>query len=268
MNKKSNNRLSLWLTALSLLVGAFAYGVVVGKYQVFPYAQLRAARMVAAYAAPTEHKDEVSAGRQVNYRNRVDIHRIYTVNTDVVMIGDSITDYAEWSELFPAVSISNRGIAGDTTKGLLQRLDSVTATGATMAFIMIGVNDIIGGQSADLIYSDYEKIVNKLLLNGVRPYIQSTLFVGERRKDKNAEIAALNSRLQDLAGKKNIEFIDLNTRLSKDGVLDDQYTSDSIHLNSAGYEVWKGLLDPLMDQHVKILQSRANSSRIQPLSNR
>lgn len=40
--------------------------------------------------------------------------------TDVVMIGESITDGAEWREVFPNVAIVNRGINGDKCAGVLK----------------------------------------------------------------------------------------------------------------------------------------------------
>ena len=46
---------------------------------------------------------------------------------DVVMIGDSLTDGAEWREIFPDQKIVNRGIDSDTTDGVLARLDEIVS---------------------------------------------------------------------------------------------------------------------------------------------
>ncbi len=55
-----------------------------------------------------------------------------------VMIGDSLTNYGEWHEIFPETSIVNRGIVGDTTYGVIRRLDSIINTKPDNAFIMLG----------------------------------------------------------------------------------------------------------------------------------
>ena len=44
---------------------------------------------------------------------------------DIVFIGNSITDGAEWSELFNDLRIKNRGISGDVSAGVLNRIAEV-----------------------------------------------------------------------------------------------------------------------------------------------
>ena len=45
---------------------------------------------------------------------------------DVVMLGDSITEGADWAALLPQTRVHNHGIGGDDTVGVLRRLDLVT----------------------------------------------------------------------------------------------------------------------------------------------
>ncbi|HKM19400.1 MAG TPA: hypothetical protein VJY14_05000, partial [Aliarcobacter sp.] len=59
-------------------------------------------------------------------------------NIEIMMLGDSITDEGEWSELWGKV-VQNRGISGDTTSGVLDRLYTVNKN-IKKVFIMIGVN--------------------------------------------------------------------------------------------------------------------------------
>ena len=67
---------------------------------------------------------------------------------DTVMLGDSITDEARWDELLNSSTIQNRGISGDTTSGVLDRLDS-TNKNIKKVFIMVGINDIMRGKNVD-----------------------------------------------------------------------------------------------------------------------
>jgi len=66
---------------------------------------------------------------------------------DIVFIGDSLTDSAEWEDLFPSSNIANRGIGGDRTNGVLKRMNSIYSTNASKAFIMLGINDLKFGSN-------------------------------------------------------------------------------------------------------------------------
>ncbi|MGB9898194.1 GDSL-type esterase/lipase family protein, partial [Thermanaerothrix sp.] len=61
---------------------------------------------------------------------------------DIVFLGDSITDGARWDELFPGLSVKNRGINADTTRGVLARLDSILQGQPAAIFLLIGTNDL------------------------------------------------------------------------------------------------------------------------------
>ncbi|MDF2653065.1 MAG: glycoside hydrolase family 92 protein, partial [Paenibacillus sp.] len=59
---------------------------------------------------------------------------------DIEFFGDSLTDYGQWSELFPNTSVKNRGITGDDTERLLNRLSEVGNPAKLL--IMAGTNDL------------------------------------------------------------------------------------------------------------------------------
>ena len=70
---------------------------------------------------------------------------------DIVMLGNSITDGGEWAEILDNVHVKNRGISGDTTDGVLQRLSSITDGKPSKLFLLIGINDFAQGVSGDSI---------------------------------------------------------------------------------------------------------------------
>ncbi len=155
----------------------------------------------------------------------------------IVMLGDSITDEGEWSELWGKV-VQNRGISGDTTSGVLDRLYTIS-TSIEEVYIMIGVNDIMRGAKAQDVYLNYEKIVQFFQKKGIKVNIQSTLYIGEsRKKDFNAEVEKLNEKLKLFAKQNNIRFIDLNQILSSNKVLKADFTKDDLHLNGDAYKLW------------------------------
>ncbi|PUE64493.1 GDSL-type esterase/lipase family protein [Arcobacter caeni] len=156
----------------------------------------------------------------------------------VVMLGDSITDEGEWAELLDSRLIQNRGISGDTTDGVLQRLDSINKS-VKQVFIMIGVNDIMRGKSVDEIFTNYQKIVQILKEKDIKVYIQSTLYVGEKRAENfNIKVENLNTKLKQFASHNNLIFIDLNKILSSNKMLKHEFTSDDLHINGKAYVLW------------------------------
>lgn len=86
---------------------------------------------------------------------------LYSHPTDVVFAGDSITAYCPWNELYPELSVKNRGIGSDSTTCLLSRLDSIIKTEPSKIFIMIGVNDFAYGYSVEEAYQNYLMIIVK-----------------------------------------------------------------------------------------------------------
>ena len=155
-----------------------------------------------------------------------------------MMLGDSITDEGSWDELLNNDTIQNRGISGDTTDGVLDRLNSVNKS-IKQVFIMIGVNDIMRGRDVDTIFSNYQKIIQTFKDKNIKVYIQSTLYIGESRKANfNPKVEELNKRLEKYASENQITFINLNPIFAPNQVLKKEFTSDDLHLNGSAYKLW------------------------------
>ena len=155
-----------------------------------------------------------------------------------MMLGDSITDEGRWDELLNVSTVQNRGISGDTTSGVLERLDSISPN-IEKVFIMIGVNDIMRGASADEVYVNYLKIIKIFQKRNIKVYIQSTLFIGERRAENfNAKVEELDKKLENYAKENSITFINLNQIFAPNKVLEKKFTFDDLHLNGSAYELW------------------------------
>ena len=159
-------------------------------------------------------------------------------NKNITMIGDSITERGLWDELTNRNDIINRGISGDTTNGVLKRLDSLNSR-LKQAFIMIGINDLIKGERVEYVFENYKKIITLLKQKNITPIIQSTLYVGENTPPSyNQKVTQLNSLLLSYAKQNKIIFIDLNKYLAPNNYLNPKYSSDSLHLNGRGYIIW------------------------------
>ncbi|MCK5148131.1 hypothetical protein KAR48_15355 [bacterium] len=172
---------------------------------------------------------------------------------DIMLLGDSITDCGEWSELLPGYLTRNRGISGDRTDGVLKRMDEILSGRPKKIFLMIGVNDLSLGFSVDDIIANYRRIIRDIR-NGspeTKLYIQSLLPVNpapeySRFRDhvnKTRSIQLLNSRLKDLAKASGLTYIDLYSHFTVEhNYLNPDYTNDGLHLTGPGYIMWVSLL--------------------------
>jgi lysophospholipase L1-like esterase len=155
-----------------------------------------------------------------------------------IMLGDSITDEAQWDELLNSDTIQNRGISGDTTDGVIDRLNPI-GKNIEKVFIMIGVNDIMRGKPVDEVYLNYLKIIQFFKEKNIKIHIQSTLYIGESRKaDFNPKIEELNKRLEKYTSENQITFINLNPIFAPNKILKKEFTFDDLHLNGSAYNLW------------------------------
>ncbi len=166
--------------------------------------------------------------------------------SDVVLLGDSLTNEGEWAE-FLSASVKNRAISGDTTAGLLQRLEPIVQAKPHKVFLMIGINDIIRGVRIEQIVQNYTTILTRFRTDSpsTRVYVQSLLPVGDRRycQKMRSTILEVNQILPTLAQQFDYQYIDLYPQFTNpQGGLDPQYSQDELHLNGKAYDRWRQLI--------------------------
>jgi len=164
----------------------------------------------------------------------------------ILFIGHSLIEFFNWQERFPAEKVVNLGVAGETARGLLARIDSIAETfsSADMIFLMTGLNDVA---MEDTTFIDtYRDIVERL--KTVYPnaiiYIHSILPTMVEFID-NELIEEVNRSIQRLAHDAGVEYIDVyhlfidnNGRPIKEYFLD-----DGVHLSSNGYVAWSRMIE-------------------------
>lgn len=167
---------------------------------------------------------------------------------DIVMLGDSLTEGTDWAALFPGQAIANRGIGGDTTEGMLNRLDSVLGAAPRKVFFMAGINDIvIANRPVAEIFDRYRRIVETLRQARIPVIVQSTLLAGPAfPASTNIAVRDLDNRLQAYCASGACSYVDLNPILAPAGTLDLRYTSDHLHVNALGYQAWREKIAPLL----------------------
>ena len=170
---------------------------------------------------------------------------------EVVWMGDSITDGAEWSELFPGLRTLNRGISSDNTFGMLYRIGEVAKRKPVKLFLLIGINDIARNIPNEVILRNYVKLIDsiqiqspntKILIQTILP-TNNVFTQFKNHQNKTEQIAEVNSSLKIICQQRGLQLVDLFTAMSDaDGKLDKRYPNDGLHLNGAGYQRWKQFL--------------------------
>ncbi len=170
---------------------------------------------------------------------------------EIIFLGNSIIDGCNWSELLNNPHAKNRGISGDNTDGILNRLDEVTSSKPAKIFLMIGVNDLARGVSEETILSNYRSILGNIKSASpeTKVYVQSILPVNagfgkfKGHVNKNKEIIQVNLSLKTLAEEFKYVYLNLHASfVNEKGLLDPRFTNDGLHLLGAGYIHWKSLL--------------------------
>ncbi|MEW5799218.1 MAG: GDSL-type esterase/lipase family protein [Bacteroidota bacterium] len=187
------------------------------------------------------------------YKNLTALYDLSKIQSaDIVFLGNSITFGGNWMELLGRDRVVNRGIGSDNIPGMLRRLHQVTRLNPKLCFVMAGINDLYQDVPVDTVFNRYVQLIDSLCAHNIVPVIQSTLHVNpkwKRAEIKNPDVAKLNTRLQTYAREQSIIFLDLNVVLSEQGVLKNIYTTDGVHLTAGAYQVWRDLVDPVLQQH-------------------
>lgn len=171
-------------------------------------------------------------------------------NSDILFVGDSLTNYCDWNELLQNNNIKNRGIPGDRTQDLLDDINIILKDKPKKIFLMIGINDLSNGAKQDVALSNYRKIILRIKKSSPNTnlIIQSLLPINENilveTKTNNKSIMEFNNSLKELAKNNNLKYIDLYSHFLKNNELDKSLTVDGLHLNGKGYLVWKQIIQP------------------------
>lgn len=193
-----------------------------------------------------------SAIRPGSYKLRWGFFKSYpNSKKDIIFVGNSITQGIDWAELLQNKNARNRGISGDITYGVLERLSEVTEGQPAKVFVLIGINDIEHNIPDSLIVNNYRRIIRRIKAESPRTkiYFHTLLPVNneftqfKKHYNKDEHIAFVNTELKKIAAEENITLIDLHPHfLDASNKLDKRYTVDGLHLNAEGYKIWAGIL--------------------------
>jgi hypothetical protein len=170
----------------------------------------------------------------------------------VVFLGDSITQGwgGDFKGHFPDMKLANRGIGGDTTRGMLIRLqEDVLALNPKAVVLLLGTNDIEVGVPADAIGRNFEKIYAALKAHNPKmPIVLCRVFPSSAEKKRPVEtIKEVNALYENIVrGDSQVTVVDTWTLFSNaEGDATGTWFPDLLHLNPEGYARWAAGIRPV-----------------------
>lgn len=193
-------------------------------------------------------------------------------DAEILFMGDSITDFWRneegefagkpvFDEFFGQWTVANFGIAGDTTQGVLYRLQNGEGEGFSprAVMLMIGTNNTGRNTAAEIAEGIGAVVLElqerfpeaRILLLGVFPR-------GRADDPVRGTIAEINERISKLHDGDRVRYLDIGAAfLDENGNIPTDVMSDALHPSTKGYEIWaKAVIGPLSE--LMAMPSRTN----------
>jgi len=186
-------------------------------------------------------------------------------NIDLLFVGDSITDWfywplrggeatggKVWEANFAPLKPANFAIAGDTTQGVLWRMQNGELQGfkAKLIVLMLGTNNTASNPVGQIIEGDRliveefkkQQPQAKILVLGIFP--RNNARAPQQTPILNATIKAINIRLSQFADNKQVFYMDIGDKFLVDGLVPADIMADGLHPTAKGYQIWADAILP------------------------
>ena len=210
------------------------------------------------------------AGNAQNPRHLGFVNTATNSDFDILFLGDSITDLWNveadpqgnaggkrvFDKYFGSMKVANFGISGDTTQGVLWRLQNGEGKGhkPKAVMLMLGTNNTGGASGAEIaegigaiileLRNDFPDA--KIMLLAIFPR-GSGPNDSNRRKCEEA-----NKIIAKLHDGQHVFFTDINSKFLKpDGSLIGFRTTDNLHPVEEGYEIWASAVAPTLKSWIQ-----------------
>lgn len=162
----------------------------------------------------------------------------------LLMLGDSLVEWGDWGKHLPGVAVINRGIAGEMTEELSNRLmDEIDACPEPDAVLIeSGTNNLLFG------YMFFPAILTSMLQRLRLCYPHAPLILcslmpmpivaAHDLEQVNQELA------QAAAATDNCVFLDVVGPFREQclPITHPGFLNDQVHLSTRGYQVWAGAI--------------------------
>jgi lysophospholipase L1-like esterase len=193
---------------------------------------------------------------EADYKRHVKKFDQISDTKELILFGDSMMAYFPIKAFDLEDQVLNMGIPGDTTVGLLNRVDQVIRMHPKYVIINIGLNDFVLTQlSYDESLNNILEIRHQILEKCPNTEVYVTSLTPINQKDFEDQTYLLNRDKEDAVKlnkllKSRIDhkyFIDTyDDLLDEQGDLRLDYTRDGIHLNQKGYQVYLKMINNIL----------------------
>ncbi|MBQ3630950.1 MAG: serine acetyltransferase [Prevotella sp.] len=171
-------------------------------------------------------------------------------STSIVMLGNSLTENAkDWAQRIGTKKhIVNRGIIGDNTTGMTERLCQITPHHPRAIFLMAGINDMAGGTSSTEVASRVIALIEQIRQQSPETvlFVQSILPINESNgrwktlTDRTDDIPYANMLIRAYCQSNDIMYVDIFSRMTRgrSNELRQDLSADGLHLTEQGYKIW------------------------------
>ena len=187
-----------------------------------------------------KHYSYIVAPVRIPMAGKFTIQQKLSINdSDIVFVGNSLTEYFPVTEMFNNIHVKNRGVAQSITPELVTRMSIIIKGKPKKIFLMDGINDITGGIHERATFSNIEQIISDIKNESptTKIYIESILPVSYI--PNNAIIKRYNSRLKEYCVEQKITYINLFDAFYDGKRIKSELTYDGTHLTGDGYLLWK-----------------------------
>ena len=181
-------------------------------------------------------------------------------STTIVMLGNSLTENGkDWgARLGTSHRVVNRGIIGDNTVGMTERLYQITPFKPKAIFLMAGINDMVGNTSAEEVAQHVIKLIEAIRTQAPQTqlFVQSILPIDETEgrwrtlAGRTDDIPFANMYIKAYCETHHITFIDIFHHMTRgrSNQLRTELSGDGLHLTEQGYRVWAFELKKYVNQ--------------------
>lgn len=171
----------------------------------------------------------------------------------LVFLGDSITQgWGDVGSSFPGVKVANRGISGDTTRGVLIRLEEdVLSLNPRGVVLLIGTNDLEEKAEPEVAAANMKLIIAAMRKhNPSMPVVLCMVFPSSASKSRPADkIRRMNALYREAAADQpQVTVLDTWSLFADvHGDAKEAEMPDLLHPNIVGYARWAEALRPVLE---------------------
>jgi lysophospholipase L1-like esterase len=208
--------------------------------------------LVSAVAAQAEpYTREKGWEKEIASMLEADVRQTPPPNPVVFTGSSSIRMWTSLRQDFPHLNVINRGFGGSHLEDLVFFAPRIVLPYKPKKIVVYsGENDIEVGQSAENALTDFKRLIDfrDRSLPGV-PIVYISMKPSVLRWAKWPEMKKANELIQaEAARRKNVVYVDISkAMLGNDGrPRPELFLADGLHLNAAGYAVWRKILLPYL----------------------